>query len=420
MSIHFRFTMKPKRKFLKTPELDFQAVTAAFKELEREEQYRLEEIPSGLKITYCPEGYLELYHKAQDGSLYGDCQTHIAGPGFHAAAVALLETVSKTMKLKLDLDDDTGYSKNKDFERMCREHFYPWLKHILRLVCEQYSKTDYCLCWDFKEYTPVVIPGTVVTPIRRFTIEEFQEFNQKDTEVFAKEFFVWKHQKRDALFYRNSALLEMNVRCYFMFSERSIWDGAENGICLINLEKALQYDISLPFPVSEYRLLCRLHGQPPVNLDGVMEMRHECEIGYRRGEIVHQVGQFTYTIYGDCLERMDRKKNTMVYYDDKPGHRHRVTITSFHLKGKNADFMDDIYQGAKVASAHEFRVGDGICRLAMLKPVTMEQSPEGFQYEMTAQMVLGNQFLLVNQTYQRQEETDGIFNWFKRFEGKRR
>lgn len=420
MSIHFRFTMKPKRKLLKTEELEFQTVMTAVKAMEKEEQIRIEEFSGGVKVTLCPEGYIEILYKKSENMLHGDCQTHIAGPGFHAAAIAFLEKLAQEIDLKLKLDDDTNYSRDKDFEKMQTDHFYPWLRHILRLVCEQYSKTDYCLCWDLVSYTPEVIPGTVVTPIRRFTIEEFKEYYQHDIRLFARDFFVWNNMKRDAWFYRNSALMEMNVSCYFMFSERSIWDGIENGLCLINLEKALQYDINVPFPTTEYRLLCRLHGQPPMNLDNVVEMKHACEIGYRRGMILHQVGQFTYSVYGDCLERMDRANNTMIYYDDRPGRYHRIKLTSFHIKGKNAEFVSDVYQRADIATSHEFRVGDGICRLDILKPVPLKKSPEGYQYEMSAQMLLDNQLILVNQTYQRRDETVDIFEWFKSFNGKRR
>lgn len=420
MSIHFRFTMKPKRRLFKKEELKFETVMAAIKAMESEEQLRLEEFQGGVKVTLCPEGYIEILYKKAENMIHGDCQTHIAGPGFHAAAIALLEKLSKVLYLKLKLDDDTDYSRDKDFEKMQREHFYPWLKHILTLVCSQYSKSDYCLCWDLDSYTPEVIPGTVVTPIRRFTINEFKEYYEQDIKYFARDFFVWNNTKRDAWFYRNSALMEMNVGCYFMFSERSIWDGIENGLCLINLEKALQYDIDVPFPVPEYRLLCRLHGQPPVDLDGVVEMRHECEIGYRRGMIIHSVGQFTYSVYGDCLERMDRSKNTMIYYDDRPGRYHRIKLTSFHIKGKYAEFVNDVYQKIDVESSLEFRVGEGVCRLDILKQVPLKETPEGYQYEMSAQMLLDGQLLLVNQTYQRKEETSDIIQWFQSFNGKRR
>lgn len=420
MSIQFSFTMKPKKKLFKKIKLDFSAVLDALKAWEKEEQIQLEIKHHDVKVTYCPEGYFWIAYKQKENTLSGDVQSNVAGPGFHAAAISLLERLSNTLNLKLLAKDDTDYFKDKDFEKMRREHFYPWLKFIMDLLCEDSSKTDYKICWNLESYSPKVIPGTVITPIRRFTIEEIKEFSIEGPEAFAKEFFIWLEAKRDARFYRNSALADMNMNCHFVFSERGIRDALENIRCIQNLEKAMQYDCRLPIPKKEYRLLCRLHEQPPLSLDVIQELKHECEIGYRRQEVIHQVGAFTYTVYGRCLEQYDKEKNIMIYIDDVSGNWHNIRITSFHFSDKVASFTNGMFEGKNVEEVLNFPVADGMCRLAIYKPVPMEKSPEGYYYEMTAQMILDHQLLLVTQTFCRQNEKNDILDWFHRIEGKRR
>lgn len=420
MSIHISFTLKPRKRLFKTTVLDFDAVVAELKNLGKDEQIRIEEKSHDIKVTLCAQGFFWITYKMEKNELTGDIQTNVAGPGFHAASIDFLEKLSAKLRLKLKVEDDTGYVKHKDFERMRREHFYPWLNHIMGLLCGQFNKTDFKICWDEDSYSPTVIPGTVITPIRRFTLEEVRQFMELGADLFAKEFFVWNEKKRDALFYRNSAIAEMNIRCHFMPSDRSIWDGIENAVCIDLLEKALSYDSKLPFPKSEYLLLCKLQDQTPMDLNGVPELRHDCEIGYRRQEVLHQVGFFTYSVYGCCLEKYDREKNSKLYYDDAVGHWHNIRIASFQFNDKKAEFSKDMFSSPNIEEIQDFRVSEGICKLAVYKPVPMEKSPEGYYYEMSAQMILENQLLLVTQTYCRKEEKEKILDWFRRIEGNRR
>lgn len=420
MSIQFTFTIKPKKKLFRKSELDFPEAVEALRKLEKEEQIRLEVNTQDIKVTLCPGGYFWIKWKEIDQTLTGDCQTNVAGPGFHAAAIRLLERWAGSLNLKLLVEDDTDYFKHKNFERMRREHFYPWLKYILSLLCDQYTKTDFIICWDEESYSPKVIPQTVITPIRRFTFEEIRRFLEDGPEVFAKEFFVWNEELQDARFFRNSAFMEMSINCHFMLSERSIWDGAENVNCIRLLETALQYDSSLPFPKKEYRYLCRMNDQEPQDLEGVPEFQHECEIGYRRQEVVHRIGMFTYTVYGCCIEKYDAEKNSMLYFDDMPGHWHNIRITSFQTNGRKATISEEMFHRGNVEGVLKFAAGEAEAKLAVYKQVPMEKSPEGFYYEMTAQMVLDHQLLLVTQTFCRKDEATEVLNWFKRIEGKRR
>lgn len=420
MSIYFSFKMEPKKKLFRKPVLDYAGLSTAAKGYAIEGELKIELQREGVRAEFCPEGILILDFHRGNNLVKGECQTYLAGPGFHAAAIDFLERFAKDQNLKISIEDETGYAKNKNFEKMRKEHFYPWLKFMMSLACERDADSEFRMCWDITEYTPKVIPGTVVTPIRRFSMREMAEFFEQEPEVFAKEFFVWNNQDRDALFYRNSALMVISNKCHFMFSDRNLRDGLENVQCIQLLEKALKLDFKLPFPKKEYKRICRLHEQEAQNLEGVPELRHECELGYRLQEIYHKSGQFTYSVPGRCLARIDSKTNALFYYDEDPGRWHNIQITSLFAKSGTPHFDSSLFEGDAIEGVMEFATGDGHAKLAIRRPVALENSPEGFYYEMVAQMILDSQMLLVEQAYCRADERKDMIRWFKEFEGRRR
>ena len=421
MSIYFSFDLKPKNKrFRKKTHIDFDALSQSVSDIEKSDDLKVEKNAGGVRLEFCPEGILQLDFRPDEDLVKGTCATHLAGPGFHAAAVNYLIKLAEERELKLTIEDETGYAKHKNFEKMRREHFYPWLKYMLGLASENVSRPGFKMCWDIDEYVPEVIPDTVVTPIRRFTGSEIAEFLKRDPEEFATEFFVWNNEKRDALLYRNSALMMMSTKCHFMFSDRSLRDGLENVYCLLALEKALGMDFRLPFPKKEYRLLCRLHEQEPQSLEGVPELPHDCVIGYRRGNIYLTAGQFTYPMYGRCLHRVDRETNSLYFYDEEPGRWHNIDITSLYSPQENVTFDQTLFERRDVLGVLNFQAGDGRGRIAEMHPVALPDSPEGVYFEMSAQIILDRQMLLVTHRFCRQEERSEVIEWFRSFEGKRR
>lgn len=421
MSIYFSFDLKPKNKrFRKKTHIDFDALSQLAAGMEKSEDIKVDKGTNGIRLEFCPEGILKLDFYPDEDLVKGTCATHLAGPGFHAAAVNFLGKLADDQQLKLTVEDETGYAKHKNFEKMRREHFYTWVKYMLGLASENASRPGFKMCWDIDEYVPEVIPNTVVTPIRRFTNAEIADFLEGDPEEFAKEFFVWNNEKRDALFYRNCGIMLMSTKCHFMFSDRSLRDGLENVHCLQPLEKALEMDFRIPFPKKEYRLLCRLHEQDPKSLEGVPELPHKCDIGYRRRKIQLSAGQFTYLMYGRCLQKVDRETNSLYFYDEEMGRWHNIDITSLYSPQENIDFDQTLFERSDVLGVLNFKAGDGRGRLAELRPTELANSPEGVYYEMSAQIILDRQMLLVTHRFCRKEERAEVLEWFRSFEGKRR
>ena len=121
-------------------------------------------------------------------------------------------------------------------------------------VCqEKLSEGGYnsmCLCWDMDQYRPEDIPGTIITPVGRFSARGMLEtLEQKGVETLAERFFLWYHPgKRDALYDRQIALNLLWEHCYFAPSSRDREDGSVNENICKNLEMAARLDPALPLP----------------------------------------------------------------------------------------------------------------------------------------------------------------------------
>ena len=110
---------------------------------------------------------------------------------------------------KLNVEDEAEYYQHRDFDKMLREHFHPWLKTMVDVLTGQFSQdhTNVCMCWDLNAYTPEDVPGTVITPVGRFSGGWMREaVENRGIEALAERFFLWYHPgKRDALYNRGWA-----------------------------------------------------------------------------------------------------------------------------------------------------------------------------------------------------------------------
>ena len=74
--------------------------------------------------------------------------------------------------------------------------------------------------------------------------------------------------------------------CYYATSARSQEDAQTNRYIINALEEASELDPSLPLPLEDYRLLCRLDEREPFIPDTVPQMEEEFPIGYRKEEVL--------------------------------------------------------------------------------------------------------------------------------------
>ena len=280
MSIGFTFTGRVKK-----PE----TLLVAAQRLAEERSYGVYQREDGLSLSLCPlDGRVYMTWKKEGGLLgqwtvEGECVSTPAGPGLHKAAVEALDALPIQ---KLHVEDETEYFQHRDFDRMLREHFHPWLKTMVDMLTGQFGEdhTNVCMCWDLDAYMPEDVPGTVVTPVGRFSAKWMREtVENQGIETLAERFFLWYHPgKRDALYNRQVALNLLWEHCYYAPSSRSREDASNNEIVCKNLEMAAMLDRNVPLPRKAYEEICQLARRAPALPDGP-ELEEEFEPGYRKG-----------------------------------------------------------------------------------------------------------------------------------------
>lgn len=312
-----------------------------------ESGYNAEHDESSSTVSFCRLGdlFLNYQHEGEGNtdnviSVNGDCQTNMLGPGFHKAAIEFIDRLQQATRTRFEVEDETDYYTERDFEAMKKKHFHKWLAKLFEIIQEQNNKgsTSLLFCWDINKYYPQSDNGIVISPLGSFRLSEVvRRIREEGIEFFADDFFIWNNSERDARFHRGMALNAMWEDCYFMPSERSEEDARINGYIISELETTASLDPSLPFPKKEYEELCRLHGCVPVPTDGIPPYETEFAIGYRRGIVNHKVGKIRFSLPGSYLE--DTDEGTLVYYDAAADNWHTVRCTGYSTDGE-PDFLD--------------------------------------------------------------------------------
>lgn len=326
---------------------DIEKFQQAVESLAVESGYNAEHDESSSTVSFCRLGdlFLNYQHEGEGNtdnviSVNGDCQTNMLGPGFHKAAIEFIDRLQQATGTRFEVEDETDYYTERDFEAMKKKHFHKWLAKLFEIIQEQEDKgsTSLSICWDLNKYYPQSDSGIVISPLGSFRLSEvIRRIREEGIESFADDFFIWNNPERDARFHRGLALNAMWEDCYFMPSERSEEDARINGYIISELETAASLDPSLPFPKKEYEELCRLHGCTPVPTDGIPTYETEFAIGYRRGIINHKVGRIRFSLPGSYLE--DTDDGTLVYYDAAADNWHTVRCTGYSTNGE-PDFLD--------------------------------------------------------------------------------
>lgn len=380
--------------------------------LGEEKRYEVWQDEDYMGVRFCRLGDLFFqFRSGLDGEIpaemvYGECTSSLAGAGFHAAAVHFVEELARETGLEFRLDDETGYGEDHDFERMREDHFYEWLKNLVEVCREQEEKwpdaVSFGLCWDLDQYTPEEVPGTVFTPFGRFSVQKITGWVEHEgIEPFAKEFFIWNEPGRDARFYRNTALSLMWEDCCFMPGSRSEADEKLNGRIIGELEKALLLDRSLPFPVKEYEMLCRLNGREPVDTAKVPAFEADYPVGYRRGMVREKLGNMTFVVPGWYLSEYDEDGNSHVWYDGLDEAWHAVRITAFKSREGTPEITDSIFEGAE----GEARDGENGClKYRFAYAGSQEDEPDGAYCQYVGEAVGGCQVALITASCEHRDD----------------
>lgn len=316
--------------------------------LAAESGYHAEHDESATRVSFCKLGdlFLNYQHEEKENtddivSVTGECQTNLLGPGFHKAAIAFIDKLQQAADTRFEVEDETEYYTERDFEAMKKNHFHKWLAKLFEVIHEQETKGDksLCMCWDlYNSYYPASEDGVVISPFGSFRLDEvISRIEKEGIEPFANEFFIWNNPEQDAHFHRGLALHALWEDCYFMPSERSEEDARINGYIINELETAASLNPSIPFPKKEYEELCRLHGCTPIPTEEMPAYETEFTIGYRRGIVKYKVGSICFSLPGSYFR--DSDEGTLVYYDGLEENWHTVRCTGYSAK-EEPKFLD--------------------------------------------------------------------------------
>ena len=325
-----------------------EALLEAAKILADERNYHLAGGEGGLKIVLCPlGGELNILWRPEENPagpwlVRGGCMSTPAGAGLHRAAVELVDNLPIR---SLVVEDETGFYRHRDFQRMKEEHFYPWLRTLVDVCRRESGKgvSGMQLCWDLEQYAPEDIPDTVVTPMGRFRLSELVRLTEVGgVEALASRFFLWNGRTHDACFFRNRAINALWEACCFAPSTRSLEDTAVNGAILDDLERAAKLAPSLPLPRGAYREVCALAEREPALPEGP-ELEEEFAPGYRKGPVTHAVGVLRLTLPGAWLYSWERWENGGGAHlwsggEDDPVWR----VSAYRMREGDARFTDNL------------------------------------------------------------------------------
>lgn len=391
MSIGFRLTAKCKNISSFQESLDAVAARNNISASHSEDYSELSLCRLGnIFFNYEPEG--------DEIVIAGDCQTNLLGAGFHKYATEIACELIRQSELSFEVEDDTEYYEHRDFERMRSEHFYPWLKAIMKLCCERMEQgADMsAICWDYNKYIPQGVKGTVVSPFGRINPHHFMErIENEGIETLANEFFMWNNEERDAQFYRNIALSALWEDCYFMPSARSDADEEINAFIIGNLEKAVEMNDSLPFPKEDYLLLCRLAEQEPIDVSFLPDYVHEFPIGYHKGKVTYKLGNLSFDLPGHYL--YFEEEDSRGYYDGVDENWHVVRTLAYSIPDDEVNYLED---NENVLVEEKF-FNNGKCRLYDLGG---EEDGSDSEYVCQCQIITEHQFTLFTISCEGKEE----------------
>ena len=400
MSIGFTFTGRVKK-----PE----TLLVAAQRLAEEQGYGLYQREDGLSISLCPlDGQVHMTWKKGGGLLSqweveGECVSTPAGPGLHKAAVEALDALPIQ---KLSVADETEYYQHRDFDRMLREHFYPWLKTIADVLTGQFSEdhTNVCMCWDLDAYMPEDVPGTVVTPVGRFSGRWMREtVENQGIEALAERFFLWYHPgKRDALYNRQVALNLLWEHCHYAPSSRSQEDASNNEIVCKNLEMAAVLDRNVPLPRRAYEEICQLARRAPALPDGP-ELAEEFEPGYRKGLVTYSIGPLRLTLpglYRYQREQWEEGKGCDKWWDET-GLSPIWRVNGYRMNQGEASFTP-VFQGDNDLT--QFEIKGGAVQYGWR---ALEEDGQPI-YQVRAEVITGPTLFVITVTYLEPEDRPGI------------
>ncbi len=334
-------------------------------------------------IYVCPLGVIQVIFTDYYVTL--TTNTALAGPGYHAAVCELYETIQKSGDIVLNIDDECEYLSDHDFQRLKENYFDNYLHTLLSNMSGMSDTEEAVYSWDDKNYLPLAKEGKIITPYGYITAKKLREMTFTEAEDL---FYVWKNIEKDALFYRNSALISLWSDCVFEHSAQSEKDLTVAKGIVEALEKAHQLDKNLSLPVDEYQLLCKLLRREIKIFD--VQQIHEDLIGYRREAVLYVYGNWFILEKGYAMQSFDG--NTMILeVREEDEVLSRMSITGYRFDKEVEDYAHRYLNTVNAVDVFDID-SDNIRGRAVLHQLNDESQT----LYLHAQLISGKETLMIN------------------------
>lgn len=411
MSIRIKFSLRPKN--LLTGYRDWTPKTAEkmIKELAEEQGYTCDSLTGCLLCRLCPEGYIGF--RWDKRILRGESQTNLVGPGFHVAVISFLDQLASRGNLRLKVEDKTGYYWKRDFLAMRRKYFYQWFMDLMKLVSGWENGPEHTFCGPSSYYIPEKQEGQLITHIRPFSFAEIRGVvNSGLSMAFARDFFIWNEIERDAVYYRNCALVLLNQSCFFMPSKRSAKDKWFNDTIIGYLEEAYSRDPGLPFPKDEYLEVCRLAEHEPFDVSLAEPLLEGRMLGCRRRLVYRKLGNMSFCLPGSFIFDEVSKNSMDHYYDGLEYGGHDFYIYAVVLgTGGTSRFKAAWFEQGTPEKEYLFDAGKGKGKAVVYAP---EEKNGETLYNLSAQVLYKEQRTNVNITCRKPGEMEWALELVKK------
>ena len=398
-------------------------VVRAVQRMAKEKGYRVGAWKEGMRVVLCPTGYVDLGWVPVRSffgrwKITGSCVSVPAGPGFHRAAAELIQALGEKEIKDMEWKDSTNYLEDPDFEALRRETFEPWLAEQLKQALEELDRDpegEVRLFWDEDQYWPEKVPGTVVTPVGRFSRQWLgQRLERGALRELSERLFLWNEPGHDARFHRNCALKRLWEDCYFAPSDRSGEDAQINGLILDDLEKSAQMDPELPLPVESYRELCILDDRGFGLPEDIPELEEEFAPGYHKGEVTQSFDTLRFPLPGVYRYEWNedgRGGGGCIWWDeesDSPLWR----VSGYRSKNVKAAWNADLAGFSDVETREE----PGFSAHWGWKELEQRTDPEKPVYQVLGEVVAGPTLFVFTVTFSLPEEREDIYARIRRIE----
>ena len=263
---------------------------------------KAEDYGNHILIEVCPKGDIEVAFEGCFISI--SAKTELAGPGFHAFVCKFIDELKEASDLSYDVNDDTKYYEERNFENLKYGYFYKWLQKMSQYVIQQKEEIE-SLCWTHEEYKPLYKKEHVITNMGYMKLSDFQN---KDIEDLAFQFFIWNTVEKDARYYRNCALSLLWESCFFQYSDMNEATEKIAKTILDYLEAAYDLNQDIALPVEAYQILCNTF-----NREMVIPISHNnLPIkGYRSEPVYYYFGNWQLYVSGFAERSFDKTTNTL-------------------------------------------------------------------------------------------------------------